>query len=583
MNKKNKIIIISIAVIFVVGLLIFYLIPKKSTSSNDGSKTTTSNIDTNVNTDDGDEDIDWSKYETKEIKLNNSLNITESGIYNISGTITDGLITIDTDDNVKLILNDVSITNSNGPAIYIKGSEDVVIELNGKNTLEDGKEYSNSYEDVDGTLFSHDDLTIEGSGSLIISANYMDGIVSKDDLKITSGTYIINSNDDGIRGKDSVYILDGKYEITSLGDGIKSTEDTDTEKGFIKISGGEFDIDATLDGIQAETKLVIDNGKFTIKTGDGSSNSSSTNDDWGMWRDRYNPNESNDTGESAKGLKAGNNLVINNGTFTLNTSDDSIHSNNYTGISNGTINITSGDDGIHADKELIIDNGTIKITKSYEGLESSKMTINGGNINLVASDDGINIAGGNDGSAMNRPGENNYSNTDNILTINGGTIYVDATGDGIDVNGKAYINGGTITVDGPTNSGNGALDYDSIFDINGGTFIAAGASGMAQGPTNSSKQYNVMINFTSSYSSSDKITIVDSSDKEIMNYTSNKSFSSLVYSSNKLESNKKYTIKVNGTEYDTFETSNTCITVGASNGMHGGGVQQPGGMRPGRR
>lgn len=567
-NKRKIIIVCFIFIIFIVCICCFIF--TKNTIKT--STKTTDSIDSNINTDDDDEQIIWSNYENREITLTNSITITEEGIYNLSGTIEDGMIIIDTTGNVKLNLNNVTIISNNGPAIYIKNASDTVININGNNYLEDSEDYS-EYTDIDGVIFSHDDLTIEGEGSLTIKANYQDGIVSNDDLKIINGNYIINSNDDGIRGKDSVYILDGNYEINSLGDGIKTTNDTDTEKGFIKISNGNFKIESSLDGIESENKIVIDNGEFNITTGGGSSNSSSTNENWGYW---VVEKSKTTTTSSAKGLKSKDNLVINNGIFTLNTSDDSIHSNNYVGISDGTINIESGDDGIHADYELIIDNGTIKISKSYEGLESAKMTINGGNINIVSSDDGLNIAGGNDSSATNRPGENTYSNNDNILTINQGNIYINATGDGIDVNGSAYIYDGTITVEGPTDDGNGSLDYDRKFAINGGTLIASGSSGMTQSATSDSEQYNVIIYLTSTNDSSDKITIIDNNNTEIMSYTSTKNYSTLLFSSPKLQSNTTYTIKINGTEYDTFTTNTKCITVGNSRGNMSGN-------RPGRR
>lgn len=437
---------------------------------------------------------------------------------------------------------------------------------------------------MDGALFSHDDLTFDGDGTLTIQANYMDGIVSKDDLKFISGTYKIKSEDDGIRGKDSVYIQNGTYEINAAGDGIKTTNDTDKEKGFIKIENGNFNIISQLDGIQSENKLVIENGKFDITTGGGSSNASSKNDNWGHWG--YGSMQSSIDSESAKGLKALDNIVIQAGEFTLDTSDDSIHSNNYIGIGNGNFKIQSGDDGIHADYELIIDGGEIVIDKSYEGIESAKITINNGTIDVISSDDGINIAGGNDNSATNRPGANNYSNSDCILTINNGTIHVDATGDGIDVNGNAYINGGTITVEGPTNSGNGALDYDRIFAIHGGTVIASGASGMAQSATTDSKQNSVMIYFNNTYSSDDVITIIDSNNNEIMSYTSKKNYASLLFSSPSLQSNSSYTIKVNGSTYQSFTVDTNCNSVGGKGmgNMPGGNVpKNPGGNRGGRR
>lgn len=570
-NKKVVIIITTVIILIVVGIIYTTVINNKAIDNS--SKNTTKDIDMNINTDDDDEKIDWSKYQETSYELTKSISLTEGGIYNLTGTISNGLITINTTSEVKLILDNVSITNKTGPAIYIEEAADVIIETkeNSKNYLEDGENYSGYDAEVAGTIYSADDITFQGSGTLEVKSNYDDAIVGKDDLKIVSGTYIINSKDDGIRGKDSVYIQDGTFTINSSGDGIKSTNDTDTEKGYILIEKGTYNITSELDALQAQTKLSIQGGTYNIKTGGGSTNVS-TNEDWGRWGT---PVQTSTT-SSAKGLKAGDNLLISNATITFDTSDDAIHCNSYVGIKSGTLNISSGDDGIHADKELIIDDGTIKITKSYEGLEASKITINGGNINIVASDDGINIAGGNDSSAQNRPGANNYSsNEENILTINNGTIYVDATGDGIDVNGSAYVNGGTITIDGPLNQGNSALDYDRYFIVNGGVLVAGGSSGMLQGISSSSTQYNATIVFTTTYSSNDQITITDSSGNEIITYKSDKSYNSLVISSPKLKKGETYTIKVNGSTYQTFKISSITTTVGNTYGGQAGNPGQP--------
>jgi len=576
---KNKKYLLVGVVVFLFVLVLFGFYYKNNILNNKSSTSTTDSIDMSIDTDDGDTKIDWSNYRNKDYELTKSITITDEGVYNLTGTISDGLVKINTTGNVKLVLNNVNITNSKGPAIYVESAEDVVIELadNSNNYLEDSKTYTGYDTDVVGTIFSHDDITFQGKGVLEVKSNNLDAIVGKDDLKIISGTYKINSNDDGIRGKDSVYIQNGNFTINSLGDGIKSTNDTNTEKGYILIENGTFNIESELDGIDSQTKLLIQDGTFNITSGGGSSISSSQ-DNWGHWGNYY----STDT-ESAKGLKSGDNLVIENGTFTFNTSDDAIHCNNYVGIKSGVIDITSGDDGIHADSELIIDDGKINITKSYEGLEASKITINNGTIDVVSSDDGINVAGGNDSSGMNRPGENSYSNnSDNILTINDGSIYVNAIGDGIDVNGSAYINGGNVKVDGPTNSGNGALDYDKFFEVNGGTLVAGGASGMLQGCSSSSKLYNVMITFTSNYGSSDMITIVDNSGNKVISYQSSKTYSSLVVASPDLKEGESYTIKVNDSTYKTFTISSITTTIGNSMGNMpgpGGGPGGPGGGR----
>lgn len=268
-------------------------------------------------------------------------------------------------------------------------------------------------------------------------------------------------------------------------------------------------------------------------------------------------------------------IVIENGNFNFDTSDDTVHSNNYVGIKDGVFKISLGDDAIHADTKIIIDNGQIDISKNYEGIESAKITINNGKINIISSDDGINIAGGNDSSAMGgRPGQNRYNESnDNILTINNGDIYINASGDGIDINGSGYINDGNIIVDGPVNDGNGYFDYDKKFVITNGTLYASGSSGMAQSLTAKENVKVIIIRFNSYLESNSKISIIDSSKNEIVNYTPSKKFSSIFISSPEFEKGETYTILVNNEEYETFtvDSDTTSIgTMGMNQMPHGG-------------
>lgn len=562
MKKKIIIIITIILVLTLLAFLILYKVFTKEGIETTEEISTETHVDKNT--------IDWDTYLSYDTKnYENGITITEKGIYTLTGEIN-GQVIINTTGNVKLILDNVSITSQSGPCILVQEADNVEIYTSedSTNILTDSSNYTN-YEEENGTIFSHDDLILSGDGVLNITANYEDAIVSKDDLTITSGTYIIDSKDDGIRGKESVYITGGEFTIKSLGDGIKATNDTETDKGNIVIDDGKFNIISDLDGLQSENKIVINNGEFNITTGGGSSNSQGSST-WGSWGQ----NKSATDSTSAKGIKAQDNIVIKNGTFDLNTSDDAIHSNNYVGISNGIVKITSGDDGIHADSTLIIDGVNINIEKSYEGLEASSITINNGEISVIASDDGLNAAGGNDSSSMNRPGANSFnSNSNNKITINDGVLYVNSSGDGLDANGSIYINGGTTTVDGPVNNGNGALDYDQEFVITSGEFIAVGASGMAQGISSNSTQYGVLINLSNTYNSNTVIEILDSSSNVVTSYTSNKSFSSIVISNEKLKNNETYTLKLNGETYTTFTISNINTTVGNA-GMGMGGMRE---------
>ena len=602
--KKKTLIIFS--VILVLALIIIYLVTKNKENPNDINKV--SDIDTSASSENI-KDVDFSKLEKFNIKLTETLKITSGGVYTLTGAMDDGQIYIDTKESVKLILNNVDITNKSGPAIMVENAKIVYIELadDSVNYLTDGEHYNiDNNGEPNSTIFSKDDLVLAGSGKLVVNANYEDGITSKDNLKIIDGTYEIESEDDAIRGKDSLVIINGSFTINSSGDGLKSTNDTDTNLGYILIENGKFDIVANNDGIQSETDLVINGGTFNIKTGGGSSNSSTTNDNWGTWGKTFgNQNLKTTTNiESAKGLKAGRNIVITNGEFIIDSSDDSIHSNDYVGISSGNFTLNSGDDGVHADNELVIDDGNIDIQKSYEGIEAESITINGGNISVIASDDGMNASGGSDGSSMNgRPGMNNFvGNGNSKIQINGGNIFVDATGDGIDSNGSIYITGGITIVNGPTSSADAAIDYDGNCIISGGILVASGSSGMAEGASSSSTQNSAMINFSKTISSSTLISIYDSAGTEILTYKASKNYQNLVISTPSLKLNETYTVFTggnstndednglysvggykDGNEYITFTLSNVITIVGKGGGMTQGGMNQGGknqGMGP---
>ena len=456
-----------------------------------------------------------------------------------------------------IVLNGINITSSNSAPIYVKNADKTIISLadETENVVEDSTNYvfeDGSADEPSAVIFSKDDLTFIGNGSLTVKGNYNNGITSKDDLRIQSGNISVTAINTALRGKDSLTVKNGNITIDTQGDGMKANNDTDTSKGYIWIENGVFNITAGEDGIQAETELLINSGEFNIKTGGGSSNSStSDNGNWGNWR-------MNDKGERP-GFNDVQELVING----------------------GEIKISSGDDGVHADTSLVINAGNINISKSYEGIEGEKITLNDGNINVVASDDGINAAGGNDSSSLNgRPGQNGFgSNSSGEIKINGGTIKVDAKGDGIDSNGSIYITGGEVIVNGPTNNGNGSLDYDRNFDISGGTLIAVGSLGMAQGPSDSSTQKSVSIGVNNQQGNVE-FKILSSSGEEIVKYTPTKQYSSIIVSSSKFKDGESYDLYIGNSKVQNFTISGSVTNVGSSNG---GNMGMPGGGKGNRR
>jgi hypothetical protein len=484
--------------------------------------------------------------------------ITSAGTYILSGTLDDGQIIIDTTDLeiVRLVLSGVDITCSTSAPISIINAEKVVITLadGTENYVTDGNSYvfeDSESDEPNAAIFSKSDLTINGNGSLTVNANYNNGIQSKDELKITSGNITVNAANDGIKGRDYIAIKDGSITVVAGGDGMRSNNDKDLDKGFVAIEGGTISITAGEDGIQAETNLVISGGNIAISSGGGSAKSSrnigeegNTWCDWGdmgmdkgMSPDMVNMSDSGGSSGSAKGLKAGVNITITGGTINIDSSDDSIHSNDSLKINGGSITMASGDDGIHSDSTLEINGGDISITKCYEGIESAVIIINDGNIRIVASDDGINAAGGVDGSSIDgRPGQNSFNfSVDHYLYINGGYIVIDAAGDGLDINGSINMTGGTIIINGPTSNNNGALDYLGDFKITGGYLVAVGSSGMAQAPSTTSTRYSVMVNLSSSQPADTIVHFETEDGEDILTFVPTKAYQSVVLSSPELK------------------------------------------------
>ena len=519
--------------------------------------------------------------------------ITKEGTYILSGECSDGSVTVDVDDKskVQLVLDNLNLTSKNSPLV-IKEADKVFITLanDSNNTLSDSSSYSLTIDNstVDSAIFSKADLSINGSGSLTVNGNYKHGIVSKDDLIITGGTINVSSKSSGIDGKDCVKVKSASVTFDSCTDSIRSTNIDETDsRGFVYINSGSFQLTSTNDAIQAASMLRIDGGDFEITTGGGSANGKTHTESMGRGMNMFSSSSDSEDSESAKALKAVGIIKINGGTYNINLSDDSIHSNSDVIITNCDFTSQSGDDGIHADNSLTIDGGTIDITQSYEGIEAGEIAVNDGKISVVSSDDGFNAAGGSDGDV--EPGAFN-SDSGKSLTINGGYVLVDASGDGLDSNGSLTITGGTILVSGPENSGNGALDYNTSASITGGTLIALGSSGMSQSITGDG-QCTIMTDI-SSQSGDTMFALCDSNSNVIASFNPAKQYSNVVVSSPSIKTGESYKIicggAIDGADENGFADSGTLtsgteiteITMSEEN-YSSGGSMQGGGMRGG--
>ncbi|HWQ42685.1 MAG TPA: carbohydrate-binding domain-containing protein [Desulfosporosinus sp.] len=573
----------------------------KASSEVDTSTTASALSAISVKYDTDDSYFDWKNGSYKTIGLNGSsaavkgdglavqnsvVTISASGVYEITGTLTDGSIIVDVNKNtdnktVFLVLNGATIDSQTSAPIYIKGAEKAVIllETGTKNSVVGGSgTIVNADDEPSAAIFSKTDLTITGSGTLTVTANYNDGITSKDDLKITDGTLIVNAKADGIVGKDSLNVKTGNITITAGKDGLRSTNETDEGKGNVLIQNGQFSITAANDAIQAAKQVQIDDGTFNLNSGGGypgKSISSGGNDVGG--RPGQNAATSTatksteSTEESKKGLKAGQGILINGGTINISSYEDSLHSNTDVAINGGVLTMQSGDDGVHADNNLLINKGEITIKNSYESLEGTNITVNGGKVNATSTDDGINV-----------------NNKEGVLTITGGEIALKANGDGLDSNGSVTMTGGTVYVDGPAGNGNGSLDYDGSFTISGGILVASGSSGMAQAPSTNS-QPSILMNYSTAQAAGSVIKIKDKDGAIVTTFTPSKQYSSVAISSPQLVVGSSYTLYSGTTKIVDFTLSTELtylsesgVTTKPQNAGPGGGGsgQVPGEQRP---
>lgn len=549
------------------------------------------------------------------------ITISKGGDFEVTGTLEDGQIIIDTEDKAKLRLSGMSLTNPNGAAVYVKNADKAYITIteNTENTLTDGEIYTSGDENEKACITSRDNLAIKGNGVLTVNGNYNHGIDASDSMEIGNGNITVNAKNDGIHVNDTLEISGGTVNVTAEGDGIQSDEIVDIKGGTINVTTtGEVPVS------------VSDNfgGKGFWNMNDQMKDPSQmTDEERQAMREEMlkqieamqiqETEEDNSEDVTSKGIKAGWMMDISGGEITVNSTDHAIHCASDIKISGGKLTLASeSKKGISAHGDIVIDDGDIDITKSTEGIETKQiMTINGGDISVIASDDGFN-AGGNGMDNMRggfgggqrtdmqpddgmtppdmrggRPmiqqdmqngempempndgfgiGHNSTEiSTEHHIQINGGTIYINAVNDGIDSNGSLVIDGGDIIIEGPPRAGGGemGLDTDGALIINGGDVLATGSSISTTG----ANQNTANINLSAEVTAGALFEIRNSDGKTIASFTVSSPFSAILYSSDKLETGKEYSVYTNGEQKESFIVTDKVTTVGtAASGGFGG-------------
>lgn len=495
------------------------------------------------------------------------ITINKGGTYNVSGNISDGQIVVNSDKDVKLVLEGADITNESEEAIFVKNGN-VTIDVKDENSITNGdkdtydkiisdssknnKDNKSSDDDKDSddekaahaAIYSKDKLKITGSGTLNVNGYINNGIQSKGKLTVDVGKLNINSSNHGLKSKKNVIVNSGNITITCAQDGIHSNDE-------ITINDGEFVINANDDGIHADNTLVIEKGTIDIQ-------------------------------KCNEGLEAVD-ITVNSGDINIIAEDDGI---NACGGKNafGQGDKAGGNPGNNEkNADGVMTPGNMPDGERPELPEDGNMpdgerpALQEGETMPDKSEDET-IAEADKG---NEPDKSEDSDESPVFTMNGGKIYIQSGGDGIDSNGDIYINDGEVTIDAPVRGADSAIDYGiengGKAVVNAGTVIGLGTSAMAEEfEGDSSKQCSFTYVMDSQISAGTEISISDSSGNVIATFTTKNGCDCIQYSSDKLKKGETYTIMAGDTT-GTIEQTDTAVTNNTKN--NAGNNQQKKGRR----
>ena len=465
----------------------------------------------------------------------------------------------------------------------IAGNDDLVI-TGGRltvNSLSHALRGKDSVAILDGTFV----LTSQKDG--IQASNTEDS--TKGWVQIDGGNFTIQSSGDGIQAETNLSIYDGSFTITSGGGAVNGADHTENRGGGFGRPGGNRPDSANgqtspempsqpAEGGQTPSEMPsqpAEGGQtpseMPSQPAEGEQSSSGNESDYSELI--FDPDDFDDTSTddsdttvSTKGIKAGNALLIQQGTFVIDSADDAIHSNYSVTIDGGSFQLSSGDDGIHAEAYLNINGGTTTIAESYEGLEAAQIHISGGTTQVSSSDDGLNATGGSsfelvDGLLVLKDISSSdteqtfggrggmFEVEDNCdITISGGNLTVTTSnGDGIDSNGSLNVSGGTVLVFGSSSGGEGALDYTGSSSISGGTLVALGSSGMAQSMEPDDSHATLMVTWDEVQPAGTRLTLCTQQGEILCSLQSTNSFQTAVIGTDSLSAVQEVSLYTGGT------------------------------------
>ena len=528
-----------------------------------------------------------------------TVEISATGSYYFKGSYSKIMIT-KKDIDAHFIFDGATFVNESGNVIECdKKPNSVLI------TLKEGTTNSvtNGGDDVN-AIHVKGMLLINGKGTLNVTSNSKSALKASKAIKIVDATLNVTAQNHGVTGASvamqncSLNVVSaGKDGINAEGDGMTAFSASD---GFVSLQNVDYTCNVQGDGIQAATIVYVGGGIYNITT-NGTFVPKTQMSEYGMAADdfkfiksgsdykriasdeagRYGASSLYGLAQGCKGIKVGEIeyeddggntvtvtegdylIVLESGTFTIDSTDDALHTNSGNLlIEGGTYTLSTYDDAITSDNLTKITGGDITITTSYEGIEGAYVEISGGKIDLTATDDGINAAS--DDRAI----------TEHII-ISGGDITVNSSGDGIDSNGSILISGGSVLVYGPTSGRDAGLDADKGIVITGGKVFATSTLGMVETPSTNSTQYVVSYAHQSAITTGSVVSLRDSEGNTLFSVDIVKQCQSIIFSTPDLNKGSSYALYGGSTKLTDFTVSSIITTIGSSGSSFPGG--RPGG------
>lgn len=513
--------------------------------------------------------------------------ITEAGRYLVSGSLSDGKITVDAHNSSKvwILLDGVDINCSDDACIRVDQAEKVFLTLaeNSVNTLTSGSTYSDTalQDGTDGAIFAHDDLTINGSGSLSVTAEYRHGIAANDDLVITGGTITIKAAADAIHANDSVCIKEAQITVDAGDDGIVTANEE--ENGYMYIESGTIDITSVGDGIHTTGDITIAGGSITIAAGDD-----------GIHSDQFVYIEDGEIliNECYEGIEA---LIIDvsGGDITVYPEDDGFNANGGSsdmfgfggGPGQGGMQGSSKKEDLGQDGSDPVDMSSDGDSSGQDSSEPVDMSSDGdsnGQMEQTAEEQPPSIDVEEEKST-----ETAAEEEETYISISGGTITIindsGRDADGLDSNEDIRISGGTIYISLLGSGSNCAVDYGSesggVAEITGGTIIACGASSMAEGFSSTSTQASILYNTSTVADEGTTLALKDGEGNVLLSWEVPCSFSSALISCPEMQVGNSYQVVIGDSSEELTIEEISASYGDAQSGMTGGGMG--GGMQPG--